>query len=88
MSVGACFPKLMMEFVVKNDGIPHGLRIFSYKIFVGKDVSDIVYNICAPIDEFDLVFDEEILKLFHLNLLLLLLQMCMGDNDMMILKKG
>lgn len=25
MSVGACFPKLMKEFVVKNDGTPHGL---------------------------------------------------------------
>lgn len=68
MNVGACYPKLMKEFMVKNDDIPHGLLNFSCKLFVRKNVSDIVIYICA------LVFNEEIPDLFHLNLLLLLLQ--------------
>ncbi|CAI8614610.1 unnamed protein product [Vicia faba] len=39
-----------LEIEVKNDRIPHGLQSFNYKLFVGKDVSGIVSNICAPVD--------------------------------------
>lgn len=57
----------MKDIEVRNEDIPYGLLNFSFKLNVGKDVSDIVSNICAPIDKTDLVFDGEILKKFHLN---------------------
>lgn len=72
----ACYLMLMKEFMVKSDGIPHGLLNWSYMLNVGKDVADIVIHICTLVDETDLVFHEEMLELFHLNLLLLLLQGC------------
>lgn len=46
---------------------------FNYKLNVGKDVSDIVSNICGPVDETDVVFVGEVLELCSYNLLLLLL---------------
>lgn len=30
----ACYPMLMKDIEVNNDGIPHGLLSFSYKLFV------------------------------------------------------
>lgn len=67
LNVRDCYPKLMKEFMVKNDGILHGLLNFSYKMKVRKDMADIVIHIYAP------VFDGEMLEIFHLNLLLVLL---------------
>lgn len=69
----ACYPSLMKDIKVKNEDIPHGFLNFSFKLNVGKDVSNIVSNICAPVNETDLVFDGEMLELFHLNQLILLL---------------
>lgn len=34
-------------------------------------MTDIVSNICAPVDKTYLVFDEEMVEIFHLNLSLL-----------------
>lgn len=48
---GFGYPKLVKEFLVNNDAIPHELLNFSYKLFVGKDVLDIVLHVCAPVDE-------------------------------------
>lgn len=48
LNVGSGYPNLMKGIKVKNDGIPNGLVSFNYKMFVGKDVSYIVSNICAP----------------------------------------
>lgn len=70
---GAYYPRLMKEIEVKNEDIPHGLLNFSFKLNVGRDVSNIMSNICALVGETGLVFDGEILELFHLNQLLLLL---------------
>lgn len=38
---GYGYPKLMKEFVVKNDSILHGLLNFSCELFVRKNVLDI-----------------------------------------------
>lgn len=48
---GSGYPKLVKQIVVKNDGIPHGLLNFSYKLFLEKDVLDIMVHIWAPVDE-------------------------------------
>lgn len=45
LNVGYGYPKWMNEFVVKSDGITHWLLYFSCKLFVGKDVVDIVLQI-------------------------------------------
>lgn len=47
---GSGYPKLMKEI----DGIPHGLLNFSYKLFLEKDVLDVMVHICASVDESDL----------------------------------
>lgn len=44
-------------------------------------------NNCVTVDESDLVFDGNMLELIHLNLFLLLLQVCVRDDDIH-LKKG
>lgn len=68
------------------DAAPSVLTL-SYTLNVGKDVVGIVFNICSLIHvyEADLVFDGEMLNLFHPNLLLLPLHLCGGDEDMMLL---
>ncbi|CAI8589952.1 unnamed protein product [Vicia faba] len=45
------YPKLIKEFVVKNNGISHGFLNFSYKLFIGKDVLDICPPNVPVIDE-------------------------------------
>lgn len=72
-NVGDCYPRLMKDIEVNNDSISHGLLSFSYKLFVGKDISDIMSNIYVLVDESDMVFDGNFLELIHLNLFLLLL---------------
>lgn len=52
LNVGSSYPKLIKEFMVKNDGIPHGLLNFSYKLFVRKDVLDICPPGALIIDEY------------------------------------
>lgn len=49
---GFGYPKLMKEFMVKNDGILHRLLNFSYELFVGKYVIDISTSNVLVIDEF------------------------------------
>lgn len=66
-------PKLINEFRIKNGGISHRLLNLSYILNVGKDVSNIMSNICAVVDETDMVFEGEMWRLFNLNQLLLLL---------------
>ncbi|CAI8617553.1 unnamed protein product [Vicia faba] len=90
LNVGHCYLKLMKEFVVKKDGIPHGFLNLSYIINIRKDVVDIVYDICPLIHiyETNLVFDDEMFEIFHLNLLLLLLHFCGGGDMMMLLLSG
>lgn len=70
---GACYPRLIKDIEVKNEDIPRGLLNFSFKLNVGKNVSDIMSNICALVDETDMVFDGETLEFFHLNQLFILL---------------
>lgn len=48
-----------------------GCKVLNYKLIVGKYISDIVSDICIPVIEYDLVFDEEMSEFFRLNLLLL-----------------
>ncbi|XP_050895811.1 uncharacterized protein LOC127102486 [Lathyrus oleraceus] len=52
LNVGSGYPKLMKEFMVKNDGITHGLLNFRCKLFVGTDVIDISLPNVLIIDEF------------------------------------
>ncbi|KAI5416151.1 hypothetical protein KIW84_041263 [Lathyrus oleraceus] len=49
--------RLMKENEDKKENIPYGLLNSSLKLNVGKDVSVIVSNICASVNEIDLVFD-------------------------------
>lgn len=53
-------------------GVTPSVFTLSYILNIEKDVVVIESNICAPVDETDLVFNGEILELFNLNLLLLL----------------
>lgn len=64
---GACYHRLIKEIQVKNKDIPHGLLSFSFKLNVGKYVLVIVSNICAPIVETNLVFDEKFLSFLTLT---------------------
>ena len=54
--------------------LPQSVLTLSYILNIGKDVADNVIHICAPVDKTDMVFDGEMLELFHLKLLLLLLK--------------
>lgn len=58
----------MIEIEVEYDGFPHGLLSFSYKLFVGKNVSDIASNIIYQLMNL-IRFYGEVLELFHLILL-------------------
>ncbi|CAI8591810.1 unnamed protein product [Vicia faba] len=51
LNVGACYPMLVKELVVKNDGIVLGLLDFSSKLFARKDVLDISLHNVSVIDE-------------------------------------
>lgn len=68
-------------------GVAPNVLTLSYILNVGKDVDDLVSDICPLIHiyETNMVFYREMLKHFHLNLLLLLLHLCRGDEDMMVL---
>lgn len=66
VNLGAYYPKLMKEFMVNNDRIPHGLLNFSYKLFVGKYVLEISLPNVTVIDKFGLSGDEDMSKVAYM----------------------
>lgn len=66
LNIGACYPKLMKEFVVRNDRIPHGLLNFSYNLFVEKDILDISLPNVSVIDKSGLFYDKDMSKVAYM----------------------